>query len=213
MLRTEVVEADIPLLIGNTTLIRGSGIIDTPNMELVLLGKRLKLSETESGYFSLKVKIPEFKEEKMVTIEDTLCLAIKAMTEISEKDVKKLHHYWGHCNVKKLAKVISQSGLMTEEIQGYLRKVKTVCESCKVNNNRKPRPAVALPRATRHNEVVSMDLKEYKNDPYNYIWYAVDLFSRFTVGGFIMNKKAETVAEKVLTQWVCLWCHGRPAQR
>ena len=71
-------EANIPLLIGNTTLIRGLGIIDTPNMELILLGKRLKLSETGSGHFSLKVKVPRIKEEKMVT-----------MTEISETDHKK----------------------------------------------------------------------------------------------------------------------------
>ena len=88
-LRTEVVEADIPLLIGNMTLIRGLGIIDTPNMELVLLGKRLKLNETESGHFSLMVKVPRVEDERMAIIEDMLCLAINAMTEISETDHKK----------------------------------------------------------------------------------------------------------------------------
>ena len=63
-------EADIPLLIGNTTLIRGLGIIDTPNMELVLLGKKLKLNKTESGFFSLMVKVPRGEDERMATIED-----------------------------------------------------------------------------------------------------------------------------------------------
>ena len=69
----------------------------------------------------------------------------------------------------------------------------------KVNTNRRPRRVVVLPRATRRNQNVTMDLKEYGDGLY--ILYVIDMFTRFTVGVFINNKKAETVSEAVLRKW------------
>ena len=70
-----------------------------------------------------------------------------------------------------------------------------------MNQKAKPKPKVAFPRATRHNEVVSLDLKEYKEGSYKYILYCVDLFSRFTVGALIHNKKP-TIGATLLEKWV-----------
>ena len=52
------------------------------------------------------------------------------------------------------------------------------CEDCQLNEKRKPRPKVALPRASKPNQVVSLDLKEFGSGEHSYILYAVDLFSR-----------------------------------
>jgi transposase InsO family protein len=48
-------------------------------------------------------------------------------------------------------------------------------------------------------------LKEYSHDNHKYILYCVDVFSRFTVGVFIPDKKAETIGHKVLEKWVSVF--------
>ena len=81
--------------------------------------------------------------------------------------------------------------------------MKKTCAACKVNTNRRPRQVVALPRATRRNQIVTMDLNEYGDG--RYILYVIDMFTRFTVGVFINNKKAETVSEFVLRKWISVF--------
>ena len=48
-----------------------------------------------------------------------------------------------------------------------------------------------------------MDLKEYGDG--RYILYVIDMFTRFTVGVFINNKKAETVSEALLRKWISVF--------
>ena len=82
-----------------------------------------------------------------------------------------------------------------------LTKIKTECEACSVSTNGKPTPLVSPPIATRHNHVVTLDLKEHGD---KYIWYAVDMFR------FIMNKEAKSIAKSLLNKlWLCLvpWAH------
>ena len=71
-----------------------------------------------------------------------------------------------------------------------------------MNQKAKPRPAVSLPRSTRFNQVVSLDLKEYQDGKHRYILYVVDLFSRLTVGSLISNKKPSTVGAEIMKKWI-----------
>ena len=118
------------------------------------------------------------------------------------KEIQKLHHYWGHSHVDKLRVLISNSGRMTDAVKEMLIEVGKDCDSCRVNSNRKPTPVVSIPKALKVNQIVAIDLKEYSSDDMNYILYAVDVFSRFTVGVFIVDKKPETIGEKILEKWV-----------
>ena len=67
--------------------------------------------------------------------------------ELSDKEVTKLHHYWGHCSVEKLGCLIQNAGRMTDQVKQSLDKIKKTCESCRVNKNRKLRQVVSIPRA------------------------------------------------------------------
>ena len=87
-------------------------------------------------------------------------------------------------------------------MKSHLDHIEAHCESCKKNQKAKPRPVVALPRASKFNQVVSIDLKTYPEGKYNYICYLVDLFSRLIVGAFIENKLPSTVASVILKQWM-----------
>ena len=157
-LKVEMVEADIPLLLGNTTLNKAFAVINIPSKEIELLGERLEMRETRSGHFSVRVSCPVGVQ---VQVKDTIILAVREVEKLTEKEVIKLHHYWGHCHTKKLYKLIQNAGKMTDEVKVFLENINKNCESCRVNKNRWPRPVVSIPRATRHNEVVSLDLKEY----------------------------------------------------
>ena len=86
-----------------------------------------------------------------------------------------------------------------------LEKLKEDCQPCIKNQNLKPKPAVAIPRATRFNQVVTLDLKDFKdpnNKDHRYILYIIDMFSRLTVGVLIPNKQPVTIASKILEKWV-----------
>ena len=55
-LRTQVVEADLPLLVGNSTLKRAMANLYIGNSELEMLGVKIKMNETASGHFSLNLR-------------------------------------------------------------------------------------------------------------------------------------------------------------
>ena len=59
---------------------------------------------------------------------------------------------------------------------------------------------VSIPRATRRNQIVTVDLKEGQDG--RYILYIIDMFTRFTFGDFIKVKKSVTVAECLLKKWI-----------
>ena len=128
---------------------------------------------------------------------------------LSLKEVEKLHHYFGHVSGEKLEKLIKNSKQLDEATKEHLEEVKRKCDSCLKNQNSKPKPAVALPRASKFNEVVSLDLKEFKKskDPkHRYILYIIDMHTRLTSGVFIPNKLPETVGKEVLNKWISVFC-------
>ena len=118
-----------------------------------------------------------------------------------QKNLKKIHHYLGHAKPEKLKKLIKDAGLWNEQVDYSLQKIGDEC-SCKVIENRIPKPAVSIPKANKHNQMVSLDLKDWKSGEYKYILYLVDVFSRFTMAKFIKNKEPSTIAEVIMDCWI-----------
>lgn len=200
-IKVEMIEADLPLLLGNTTLKKGLAVLHIGDSKLELLGKMLDIKETKSGHYSVMIKPAQCQNTTMV--EDAVCLAMNIVEELDEKEVRKLHHYWGHCRVEKLGTLIERAGRMTGAVKEHLKNVKETCESCRVNKNRQPKQVVAMPRATRRNQIVTVDLKEWEDG--RHILYIIDMFTRFTVGAFIKDKKAETISEAILNKWISIF--------
>ena len=125
---------------------------------------------------------------------------------LNQKDINKLHHLFGHAHPDKLERLIKASKRWDNTVKEKLNKLLS-CEVCKVEGRRIPKPKVALPRAARHNHVVAIDLKENTRYPnaLPYILYLVDCFSRFKCATFIPNKKASTVSEAIITNWIKLF--------
>ena len=203
-IKAEVIEAELPLLLGNTTLEKGFAVHYFYTQKLDLRGKTLDIKKTSSGHFSVSIQ-PSVNSQNITKMEDTVCLAVAASSamELTEEKVKQLHQYWGHCKVEKLGSIIENAGRMTQSVKKHLQKLKETCESCRVIKNRKPRQVVSIPRAVRRNQIVTVDLKEWEDG--RFIIYAIDMFMRFTVATFIKNKKAETISEALLSKWISMF--------
>ena len=188
-LKTEVIDEDFSLLLVNSSLKLACGVIDVGLKKFSIFGKDVDLSEDSSGHLSVEISHPtEESTETAVTL-------ISAVDQYEEKDIWRLHHYFRHASVEKLTRLLKNVGKLNTETKKCLEKVRT-CESCRVNDNRKPKPKTALPRAIDFNEVVTLDLKVYDGQgTYAYILYAVDLFSRITIKTFI-QKKMQSPSEK-----------------
>ena len=50
------------------------------------------------------------------------------------------------------------------------------------------------------NHILTMDLKKW--DDKHYVLYFVDMFTRYTVGSVITNKKPETIVAKLFSDWI-----------
>ena len=199
-MKTEVIDENLPLLLGNSSLKAAGAILHISEQKAIIMGREVKMREESSGHFSLEVREPSPDQEFTRLGNAELCFLVQN-EELSEKNIWKLHHYWGHLPAESLAKLIKDAGRMDEEVKKRVSKLDD-CEDCRKNDKRKPRPKIALPRASKPNEVVSLDLKEFESGEHSYILYAVDLFSRLTVATFIPNKRADTVAEGVLKIWI-----------
>ena len=211
-IRTEVVDADFPLLLGNSMLKKVGAVLHLREEKAVIMGCEVKMRETSSGHFSLKIEKPkpgvEYAKIEMNSGTDKSileCLLNKNNEELSKADVEKLHHMFGHVSMKRLRDLIDKSNKMNDKVSGYLEDIQDNCRSCRLHQISKPRPAASLPRAFKFNHVVAMDLKHYEEKNFKYILYLVDMFSRLTVGVFISDKKPETVGEKIMEKWIAVF--------
>ena len=128
---------------------------------------------------------------------------------LTRKEVQKLHHVFGHANPDKLKEIIKNSGKFNEATMQAVEDLRN-CEVCQVENSRIPRPRIALPRSSAFNHVLAADLKENKRFPSAgpFILYLVDCHTRFKAATFIKDKRADTVADKFVTEWIKY--HGPP---
>ena len=158
----------------------GDKLTDNDGIKELIMGSEVMMRETSSGHFSLKIDTPKIglNFEKCISStsncdeEVSQCL-LSSEKQLKRQDVEKLHHVFGHVSIKRLKELISKSNKMTDEVESYLEEIQEKCKSCKRNRIAKPKPAVGLPRASAFNQVVTVDLKQYKEKNYKYIIYMV----------------------------------------
>ena len=219
-MRSEVVEADFPLLLGNSMLKRADAVLFLREEKAIILNKSVDMRETGSGHYCLKIELP--KEGLEMSKLNSLCdtesdsqsiapeVTDKSITDclmtsegaLSHKDLQKLHDMFGHVSMTRLEKLIKNANKWSEKVRDSLEDIESKCRSCKVHRKAKPAPKVSLPRTSKFNEIITLDLKEYTDGNNKYILYIIDMFSRLTVGVFIPNKKPSTVGEKIMEKWI-----------
>ena len=132
---TEVVEADFPLLVGNTMLKKAKAVLFFDERKAIIMGNEVKMNETESGHFSLNIEIP--KPECGFVQNDCYFGSVESFVnstqELNLKEIQKLHHYFGHIPKKKLEDLIQKANKLTDDVKRHLEYVELHCKSCKMN--------------------------------------------------------------------------------
>ena len=204
---TEVVNAEIPLLIGTNSLEKAKAKLDFGLHRATIFETEVEMFRVGSGHFCIQL----FSENLATYIadEDSRAGAVEQVliadeSELDYKQLQKLHHVFGHTKIDKLITLIKRAGKDSEVVNRNLEKIKNTCEACIKNSKSKPRPKVALPRADKFGDVVTVDLKEYdRNDPQRrHICYLIDMFSRLTVAKFLPSKEPKGIVEAIMEKWI-----------
>ena len=122
-----------------------------------------------------------------------------AIDTVNVTDLRKFHHYYGHTHPERLLKFLKNAGKDTVGLRATQEDIEKMCEACIRSKKRKPRPKCAIPCADGPDQILSIDLKEWKERGGKpYICYLIDMFSRLTSGSFIRNKQPESIVNCIL---------------
>ena len=69
-----------------------------------------------------------------------------------------LHRILNHKKVEQMEYAYRNAGKLNSETRKLINEVVENCDICKKNGRSKPRPSVAIPRATDFNSVVAINL-------------------------------------------------------
>ena len=115
------------------------------------------------------------------------------------KTLLKLHRQFAHPTKKRLIALLKDAGVWQEEYEDTMTQIEQECELCKVYAKTPSRPVVGLPMATKFNEKVAMDLKQWNS---RLILHIIDMWSRYTVSIFIDRKQPSNVIDALMTHWI-----------
>ena len=75
------------------------------------------------------------------------------------------------------------------------------CELCQKYRRPPLRPVVSFPMSDRFNQVVAMDLKEFKH---NKIWilHLIDCATRYSAACLITTKRKEVIVQRLFQTWI-----------
>ena len=202
-IETEIVNADIPLLIGANSLEKAKAVLDFGNSKATFFTTEVPLLKVKSGHYCINLL-----SEKMdshvndgAEREEIVLHAIEASTELSHKELQKLHHLCGHTSTDRIWKLIKNAGREEKDTKQILEKIKESCETCQKSSRAVPRPKFAIPRADKFNQIVTIDLKDFdKTGPQKEIHMLSDRYAH-TFGGSQIYSGQTTVS-------YCGNCHG-----
>jgi transposase InsO family protein len=140
------------------------------------------------------------------TIDVELSEKVYQANEIQEKkgskqkQLMKLHRYFGHCSGDSLWRVIKYSSNKSEYTAAEVKEICDNCNICQYSKRKMPRKKTSLPRSTAFNQVVTMDLKCHEDG--TYVLWLVDDATRLIRGQVIKDKMPETIIDALEKTWV-----------
>ena len=213
ILSIEVVDAPIPLLISKAAMKKAGAIIDTNKDTINIFGREVKLKTVEAGHYAIELEDwdEDDKEVNEVMIGKTEEKEEKDQTEMPkmwdqdkdkrEKQILKIHQQMGHPSIKVFKRMISMSTGFSKEIDDYVNTLYETCVTCIKHGKGKTRPKICAPLSQEVNSTVAMDLKIWPKFS-SIILYITCLFSRYTMGVTIPDKKPESVVKAFMDNWV-----------
>ena len=202
MIRTDVVKADVPLLLSIGTMASLGMIIDLGNATATVFGQPKQLNRTSSGHLSLPLSNPSH------TIERAFVVSLEsAEPEVMKKRLLHIHKQFGHPTQDKFTELLKDCVKWKSEYGVALDEIYKNCDRCKEFARTPSRPVVAMPMAKTFNEKVCMDLKSWNG---RWILHLVDMFSRYTISAFVPRKDSTAILCAIIDNWIAYFgiMHG-----
>ncbi|CAG2196696.1 unnamed protein product [Mytilus edulis] len=207
-IETEIVKADIPLLLSKASLKKAGTVLDLKNDRAIMFNKPVELEFTSSGHYCVNIvkTKPEIQNSPVNVEENVLNITDGMSTAEKRKTLVKIHKQFGHATFNRLSKLINKAGMNNADTLELLRSVCENCDICMTNKRPSSKPVVGLPLATEFNETVAVDLHELEHN----VWYLhiIDEFTRFSAGCIMKTKKGSEFVKKFLESWISI--HGSP---
>ena len=86
------------------------------------------------------------------------------------------------------------------EVDEIIEHISENCEVCERFKWTPSRPVVCMPLANKFNQVVAMDLKQFRDGIY--FLHLIDLFSRFSLSQVITRKLPSVIIDTVIKTWI-----------
>ena len=191
---TDVVDSQIPLLWSLGDMKKAKVKLDLANDVAEVFGRLVNLNYTSSGHYCLPITPTTVPAVDVYAVELS-----ELKPDALHKTLKHLHRQFAHPPDKKLIGLLGNAGIWKKEYEEVLRQISEQCDLCKEYTKTPPRPVVGLPMASRFNQKVAMDLKQWQT---KWILHLVDMFTRFSVSVFIERKRPSDVIDKIMINWV-----------
>lgn len=178
----DVVNVDVPLLIGLDTLTKLKAILD--------LDQDTLSSKVGSWKLPLRRKLGHVYLEWPISIFYT------------ELELRRAHKHFYHPSTEKLLNVLHRAdpGAIHSRVRSTLNKIRDTCDVCQRLAPQPHRFRVSLPHETCvFNRIVSLDLMTIDRDA---VLHAVDRDTRFSAAAHLTKQTAAHIWETFLKIWV-----------
>ena len=206
MICTDIVDVDIPLLLSKAAMKKAKMCLNFDDDSLLAFDQNVPLKVTTNGLYSLPITKPTQLIDTFCEDERSNPIILKVIEDKADKDVAiKLHRCFAHPSSGRLLRLVNSAGTNWASNHNLKKEIKAVtenCNVCKIFKKPPPRPIVGLPMATEFQEVVAMDLKQYKG---RQILHLVDLCTRLSAAIFIPNKNKETIVKALFQIWISVY--------
>lgn len=193
---SDIVDSDIPLLLGKPAMKTAKVTLDLENDRATIFGKSIDLQCTSSGHYCVPLGGVHTETE---TFDVMFTMKEQSFNE-QKKIISKLHKQFAHPSSQRLITLLKDAGAHTDLTNKLVEELTRNCETCQKYKKTPARPVTCMPLAKEFNEVVAMDLKEWK--PGTYFLHLIDLATRFSLAAVIHRKTPSTIIDKVMTLWI-----------
>ena len=200
LIEVDVIKSDIPLLMSKAHMKQLGITLNMANDTASINGQPIRVDTTSAGHFILNLFGDNEHQDTMLMQEIHAINLLEENDDVQLKMLHKLHKQFGHRPKKVFVELLKSAEQWDKKFSQMIDKIIDGCEGCILRKRSPDKPAVALPMAKDFNHILSMDLKKW--DDRHYILYFVDMFTRYTVGTVITDKKPETTVAKLFDNWI-----------
>ena len=218
-LEVDVVDQkDLPCLLSQESMRKAGAILNFPEETITLFGMEVKMKRNEGGHPTIQLgpyKDEEKEKTEVLVTEngehrEVLWQLLDGVNEDEDfKRIMSMHEGLGHPGQKVFTEMLKSQISFNANVQKIVNKIYEQCVSCIKHKVSKPRPHVSPPMAKDFNDTLCVDLKIWPSRG-TIVLYMIDMFSRYTDGVEVENKKADTILVEILDQWIMKW--GPPRQ-